>query len=138
MVDDGFHLRVFLFSEIFLGQASPLTLVRLPRALGVYGEERRHLLHLAAAARRTRPFDGKSGLGRHHELFEPVGTHITDILVDRHARNRCRGRARFAWMLVLLLAPALLSAQGADKKNPLADIRMLKCSFPVSATGSWK
>ena len=43
-----------------------------------------------------------------------------------------------AWILLLLLAPAMLAAQSADKKNPLADIRMLKCSFPVSASGSWK
>ena len=43
-----------------------------------------------------------------------------------------------ASVLLLFLAPALLSAQSADKKNPLADIRTLKCTFPVSATGSWK
>lgn len=43
-----------------------------------------------------------------------------------------------AWMLLMLLAPALLSAQSAEKKNALGDIRMLKCTFPVSVTGSWK
>ena len=77
MVDDRFHLRVLLFSEIFLRQSSPLILVRLPRALGVHGEKRRHLLHLAAPARRTRPIHGKSRLRGHDELLEPVGTQIT-------------------------------------------------------------
>jgi hypothetical protein len=39
--------------------------------------------------------------------------------------------------MLLLLSGAVL-AQSSEKKNPLAGIRMLKCSFPVSATGSWK
>ena len=73
VVDDRFHLRVFLFSEIFLRQSSPLILVRLPRALGVHGEKRRHLLHLAAPTRRARPIHGKSRLRGHDELLEPVG-----------------------------------------------------------------
>jgi hypothetical protein len=42
------------------------------------------------------------------------------------------------WMFVLLAAGALPSAQSAEKKNPLASITMLKCSFPVAVTGSWK
>src|SRR4026207_2258456 len=43
------------------------------------------------------------------------------------------------WTLVLLQAPALPSAQsGGEKKNPLAGITMLKCSFPVAVSGSWK
>ena len=86
MMDDRFHLRVLLFSEILLRQSSPLILVRVPRALGVYGEERRHLLYLAAPARRTRPIHGKSRLRRHDELLEPVGTQIALVFVDRHTR----------------------------------------------------
>jgi hypothetical protein len=138
VMDDCFHLRVFLFREVFLRQPASLTLVGLPCALGVHGEERRHLLYLAAPARRTPPLHSLSRMCRNHKLLEPVATHITHVFVDRHARHRCRRRARLAWTLVLLLAPAMLSAQSADKKNPLADIRMLKCTFPVSATGSWK
>jgi len=42
------------------------------------------------------------------------------------------------WTLVLLQAPALPSAQSGEKKNPLAGITMLKCSFPVAISGSWK
>jgi len=42
------------------------------------------------------------------------------------------------WTLVLLQAPALRSAQSGEKKNPLAGITMLKCSFPVAVSGSWK
>jgi hypothetical protein len=43
------------------------------------------------------------------------------------------------FVLLLLLANTLhVSAQASEKKNALADIRVLKCSFPVSATGSWK
>jgi hypothetical protein len=40
--------------------------------------------------------------------------------------------------LVLLTNTIHVSAQASEKKNALADIRVLKCSFPVSATGSWK
>jgi len=40
------------------------------------------------------------------------------------------------WMLVLLAG--LPAAQGAEKKNPLAGITMLKCSFPVAVSGAWK
>ena len=49
-------------------------------------------------------------------------------------------RATFVmvWILVLLAAAAFPSAQSAEKKNPLASIRMLKCSFPVAVNGSWK
>ena len=86
MVHDRFHLRVLLFSEIFLRQSSPLILVRVPRALGVHGEKRGHLLHLAAPARRTRPIHGKSRLRRHDELLEPVGAQIALVFVDRHTR----------------------------------------------------
>ena len=39
------------------------------------------------------------------------------------------------WTLVLL---QVLSAQSGEKKNPLAGITMLKCSFPVAVSGSWK
>ena len=42
-----------------------------------------------------------------------------------------------AWMLILLAA-AGPSAQNAENKNPLAGITMLKCSFPVAVSGSWK
>jgi len=42
-----------------------------------------------------------------------------------------------AWMLILLAA-AGPSAQNADNKNPLAGITMLKCSFPVAVSGTWK
>jgi hypothetical protein len=41
-------------------------------------------------------------------------------------------------MLIVLAAAAHVSAQGSEKKNALASIRTLNCSFPVSATGSWK
>ena len=84
VVDDRFHLRVLLFSEIFLRQSSPVILVRLPRALGVHGEKRRHLLHLAAPTRRARPIHGKSRLRRHDELLEPVGAQVALVFVDRH------------------------------------------------------
>jgi hypothetical protein len=43
-----------------------------------------------------------------------------------------------AWTVILLQMPALLSAQSAEKKNPLDGITMLKCSFPVAVSGSWK
>ena len=43
------------------------------------------------------------------------------------------------FVLLLLLANMThVSAQASEKKNALADIRVLKCSFPVAATGSWK
>ncbi len=42
------------------------------------------------------------------------------------------------WMLVMTAGAMGLSAQGAERKNALASIRILKCSFPVSATGSWQ
>ena len=138
MVNDRFHFRVLLLREIFLRHPSSLSLVRLPRALGVHSKERGHLTCLAASARRTRPLHSKPGMCRHHELFKPVATHITRIFVNGHAGNRCRGRTRSAWMLLLFLAPALLSAQSADKKNPLASLTKLTCSFPVTVTGSWK
>ena len=44
-------------------------------------------------------------------------------------------------LLCLSLLPLLAnhaSAQSGEKKNPLETIRLLKCSFPVSASGSWK
>jgi hypothetical protein len=49
-------------------------------------------------------------------------------------------RARLVIVWLLLFAPAMshVSAQASEKKNPLASITMLKCVFPVSATGSWK
>ena len=42
------------------------------------------------------------------------------------------------WVLVLIATAVGLGAQGAERKNSLADIRVLKCSFPVFSTGSWK
>ena len=47
-------------------------------------------------------------------------------------------RAAFVMASLLVMAAAVLCAQSADKKNPLADITMLKCSFPVAVSGSWK
>jgi hypothetical protein len=41
-------------------------------------------------------------------------------------------------LLLLLANMSPVSAQASEKKNALADIRVLKCSFPVAATGSWK
>jgi hypothetical protein len=41
-------------------------------------------------------------------------------------------------LLFLLVNTTHVSAQAGEKKNALADIRVLKCSFPVAATGSWK
>ena len=41
-------------------------------------------------------------------------------------------------LLLLLANTSPVSAQASEKKNALADIRVLKCSFPVAATGSWK
>jgi hypothetical protein len=41
-------------------------------------------------------------------------------------------------LLLLLVNTTHVSAQAGEKKNALADIRVLKCSFPVAATGSWK
>jgi len=40
--------------------------------------------------------------------------------------------------LSMVLTGAVLSAQSADKKNPLAGIKTLKCSFPVAVSGAWK
>lgn len=42
------------------------------------------------------------------------------------------------WMAIVLAIAAHLSAQGSERQNALAGIRTLKCSFPVSAIGSWK
>jgi len=48
----------------------------------------------------------------------------------------------FAAMWMFVMAGGVMgrsvSAQDAERKNALASIRMLKCSFPVSATGSWQ
>lgn len=41
-------------------------------------------------------------------------------------------------ILALLATPVDVNAQGGEKKNALEAIRTLKCSFPVSAAGSWK
>jgi hypothetical protein len=42
------------------------------------------------------------------------------------------------WMSIGLSLAAHVSAQGSERQNALAGIRMLTCSFPVSAIGSWK
>jgi len=42
------------------------------------------------------------------------------------------------WIVLVVANTVLVGAQASEKKNALADIRGLKCSFPVSATGSWK
>ena len=44
----------------------------------------------------------------------------------------------YLFLFCLLANTIHVSAQAGEKKNPLADIRVLKCSFPVAATGSWK
>ena len=41
-------------------------------------------------------------------------------------------------ILAMLACPAPASAQAGEKKNALEAIKMLKCSFPVSASGTWK
>jgi hypothetical protein len=48
-------------------------------------------------------------------------------------------RALFATLvLAAIVSVVRLDAQTGERKNALADIRTLKCSFPVSAAGSWK
>ena len=44
----------------------------------------------------------------------------------------------FFCLLALLANTIHVSAQASEKKNALAEIRMLKCTFPAAATGSWK
>ena len=41
-------------------------------------------------------------------------------------------------ILAIVACPLHASAQAAEKKNPLETIKMLKCSFPIAASGSWK
>jgi hypothetical protein len=43
-----------------------------------------------------------------------------------------------ACILGLVSARARPAAQGTEKKNPLAGITTLKCSFPAAVAGSWK
>ena len=49
-------------------------------------------------------------------------------------------RTAFVIACMLLSFPVCAhpAAQSADKKNPLAGITTLKCSFPVAVAGSWK
>jgi hypothetical protein len=49
-----------------------------------------------------------------------------------------RRRHVLLWTLMVLAAAAHASAQAAERKNALGDMRTLKCVFPVSAVGSWK
>lgn len=42
------------------------------------------------------------------------------------------------WIPIVLSMAAHVSAQGSEKKNALADIKTLKCSFPVAVSGTWK
>src|SRR5262245_9368853 len=59
-------------------------------------------------------------------------------VVPKFLKADVRNTLLNACILCLISATALAAAQGAEKKNPLADTRTLKCSFPVAATGSWK
>jgi hypothetical protein len=47
-------------------------------------------------------------------------------------------RSLLCLSMLMALATVQVGAQGSEKKNPLETIRMLKCAFPVAATGSWK
>lgn len=49
-------------------------------------------------------------------------------------------RITLVLVCLLVMVPALAqpAEQAGEKKNPLAGITILKCSFPVSVSGSWK
>ena len=54
------------------------------------------------------------------------------------SRPTMRATFVIAWTVILLHVSVLLSAQSAEKKNPLDGITGLKCSFPVAVSGRWK
>ena len=63
---------------------------------------------------------------------------MVPLLLPQHLVKTMYRPLVFLSMLILLPGAVHTSAQGSEKKNALAGIRMLKCSFPVSAMGSWK
>jgi hypothetical protein len=65
-------------------------------------------------------------------------SNVSDVVLLLLARHSLNMRRLLLCLSMLTLLANHAGAQGGEKKNALETIRMLQCSFPVSASGSWK